>query len=86
MGKKENVYFVVDNKENIQRRNEGKHSQYWDDRGTWEVKGTTDKTPLLERNNGEYMRVRMKGNMYCVKQQKDREVFYEQVQHQGHMG
>ena len=32
-GQKDNVYFVVQNNDNVERRKDGKTSQFWDDRG-----------------------------------------------------
>ena len=43
-GLKENVYFVVDNKENLQRRQNGQLSQFWDDCGPWLSGGPSNKT------------------------------------------
>ncbi|GFO31243.1 cathepsin-l, partial [Plakobranchus ocellatus] len=40
-GKKDDVYFVVQNENNKDRRAQGKRSQYWDDRGAWECNSTS---------------------------------------------
>ncbi|GFO00684.1 hypothetical protein PoB_002718900 [Plakobranchus ocellatus] len=40
-GKKDDVYFVVQNENNKDRRAQGKISQFWDDRGPWECNSTS---------------------------------------------
>ena len=42
-GKKENLYFVLDNSENIQRRGEGKKSRFTDDCGVWDSRSASTK-------------------------------------------
>ena len=47
-GPKENLFFMVDNQKNVERRSKGKQSEYFDDCGVWISKTTcTMKTVLL---------------------------------------
>ena len=49
---KENVYFVVDNKENMQRRQKGQLCQFWDDCSPWLLGGLSNKIFLYEMKAG----------------------------------
>ena len=42
-GKKENVYFILNNERNTEKRKQGKHSEFSDDCGAWS-EGTSPKT------------------------------------------
>ncbi len=44
IGRKENVYFVVDDTKNIERRDRGDNSVFWDDCGTWNSRASTAPT------------------------------------------
>ena len=48
---KHNVYFVVSNEKSVERRKQGKQSQFWNDRGAWEG-GSTSRT-FYVRENGK---------------------------------
>ncbi|GFN86346.1 hypothetical protein PoB_001285200 [Plakobranchus ocellatus] len=41
IGKKDDVYFAVQNENNKDRRAQGKRSQFWDDRGAWQCNSTS---------------------------------------------
>ena len=43
-GPKENVYYIVDNKSNVERRQNAAKSEFWDDCGIWE--SSSGATPL----------------------------------------
>ncbi|GFN94265.1 hypothetical protein PoB_002077100 [Plakobranchus ocellatus] len=47
--KKDDVYFVVQNENNKDRRAQGKRSQFWDARGAWEC-NSTSRSYFLQEN------------------------------------
>ena len=67
-GPKENLFFMVDNQKNVERRSKGKQSEYFDDCGVWISKTTcTMKTVLLlDDSNNIIDRLYLKGEQYCI--------------------
>ncbi|KAK6191178.1 hypothetical protein SNE40_002916 [Patella caerulea] len=52
-GDKSNMWFLVDNKDNLQRQREGKHMTYYDDCGVWDSgKGRCHSQDYLSGNLG----------------------------------
>ena len=68
-GQKDNVYFVVSNEKNVERRKQGKQSQFWDDRGAW-VGGSTSRT-FYVRENGTVKSVTYREGKYCKQKRQD---------------
>ena len=66
MGKKENVYFVVNN-ENNQMKREGKgKSSFSDDCGVWESKaGTSPSSYYLLQENGDLKKIHFHQKKFC---------------------
>ena len=69
-GRKENVYFVVDNSENINRRNGGGKSKFQDDCGAWSHSSSTKKHYVFE--NGSPVYLELKNTIYFVNMQKEK--------------
>ncbi len=46
-GVKEDQYFLVDNTDNMNRQQQGKQGQYWDDCGAWESNSRGQKTTFV---------------------------------------
>ncbi|GFN97800.1 hypothetical protein PoB_002430600 [Plakobranchus ocellatus] len=63
-GKKDDVYFVVQNENNKDRRAQGKRSQFWDDRGAWECNSTSRSYFLQE--NEKLRSVTYRQTKYCI--------------------
>ena len=63
-GRKENVYFVVDNNENIKRRNSGGKSKFPDDCGAWSDSSSTKKHHYVFEN-GSLVYIELKNKLFC---------------------
>jgi hypothetical protein len=67
LGKKENVYVVVDNRDNVTRRAKGQNSRYWDDCGIWAAKGgASPKSLYIEGCDGSLTSVVLKDGVFCL--------------------
>ncbi len=72
-GCKENVYFIVENRKNVERRRQGRASVFCDDCGAWDEKGSSPKCFFLKRADGRLLTVfdrRAHGKGYCVQKKK----------------
>ena len=69
-GRKENVYVVVDNELNVQRRAEGLTSRFHDDRGAWSA-GPSSKT-LFHRQTQGLKTVVLKDGVFCREQKRQK--------------
>lgn len=67
LGRKDGMYYVLDNTENIEKRKKGQRSDFWDDCGTW-TKASTPNTVYLYRND-KLTSIRTKQGQYCVLRQ-----------------
>ena len=73
-GRKDGMYFVMDNSLNITKRDNGKRSEFWDDCGAW-VGGVTPCSHYIERS-GELITIHKRHGLYCViKQQNNKREF-----------
>ncbi|GFN76779.1 hypothetical protein PoB_000328500 [Plakobranchus ocellatus] len=83
LGRKENVWFLVDNSDNVIRRKGGKKSQYWDDFGAW-GNGAKASTPsiLYTRQNGLAIHVVKREGKYCQEKQSIGKKVYMAVEPQ----
>ena len=61
---KENVYFMVKNKTNIERRSKQQKSEFWDDCGTWTA-STSPKQFFIFRN-GKLLSIFKRSGIYCT--------------------
>ena len=59
---------------NVQRRREGKPSQYWDDSGVWGA-SSSPPTPFIFQN-GKWRSLRLKQGVYCVLKYKNKKEEY----------
>ncbi|GFO17838.1 hypothetical protein PoB_004434300 [Plakobranchus ocellatus] len=83
LGRKENVWFLVDNSDNVIRRKGNKKSQYWDDCGAWGngAKASTPST-LYTRQNGLAIHVVKREGKYCQEKQSSGKKVYKAVEPQ----
>ncbi|XP_064102293.1 uncharacterized protein LOC135212631 [Macrobrachium nipponense] len=63
-GIKEDVYFLLDNGQNINRRASGKRSRYWDDCGHWSVNGKSKYLNFAIRNGKHLCHIEIKDGHY----------------------
>ena len=64
------VYFVVSNGKSVERRKQGKQSQFWNDRGAW-VGGSTSRT-FYVRENGKLKSITYREGKYCKQQRQEK--------------
>ena len=70
-GVKENVYFVLDDTQNVERRQSGKVSEYPDDCGAWASSKNSTKTNYYIRGeDGKLKYVEFKNGVYCLEQKR----------------
>ena len=74
IGPKNNVYFVVNNDDNIKKRAQGKISQFWDDRGAWKGGGSSKSFYL--KGDGIFISVCFKDNKYTVRKKNDNKMSF----------
>ena len=67
-GVKKNVWFVVDNSGNIQRRKAGKKNVYWDDCGVWSTKDGRTLTTNYVRIGNLLSVVKLQDGKVCKRQ------------------
>ena len=66
-GVKENTYFLVENHENIEKRRQGKKSNFEDDCGAWSSKSSSTKKNLFHYAGESIKMVQLKNAQYCTK-------------------
>ena len=74
VGRKDGMYFILDDSTNVQRRREGKPSQYWHDSGVWSA-CSSPPTPFVFQN-GKWKSLRLKQGVYCVLKYKNKKEEY----------
>ena len=85
-GKKENVFFFLDNSANVTRRQKGEYSDFTDDCGSWNTKTTSTKTyefimttfgkiTYVTKRNGQYCRIVKKEHVPLDPQPDPNEIF-----------
>ena len=72
---KENCYFLVDNKLNKIRRDQGRHSEFPDDCGAWATGAPSSQTHLLARQHG-FSVVIKRANLFCTRRQINKKMTY----------
>ena len=76
-GSKENVYFIIDNRSNIDNRSSKKRSAFSDDRGIWKSSsGTSPKTYYLLHDNGDLSTVCLRNGLFCVRKMVNKHTEY----------
>ena len=55
-GRKDGMYFFLDNSDNIERRQHNDHSEFWDDSGAWE--GSSSPATLFTEVGGKLISVK----------------------------
>lgn len=66
-GIKTDVYFVVDNTENMRRRGKGNRSTFSDDGGIWNTStGLTPKTYYMRTESGAVKNIVRKHYQFCI--------------------
>lgn len=72
-GVKENVYFLIDNTRNVDRRKENKKCEFWDDCGAWEPNGSSPKSYY---NSHNLKNIFLRNGQYCVACQVTKKTTY----------
>ena len=68
---KENVYFVLDHKDNLDRQTSSKRMMFWDNCGTWDTTYTSTKTThFIEQLDGDLKSCVLKNGLYCTEIKK----------------
>ena len=75
-GRKDNVFFVLDNERNMEKRKKGQRSDYNDDCGVWKSSGSSPKTCYTVSDNGTLKKVFVKNDQYCLEQQINKKRVY----------
>lgn len=76
-GLKENVYFVLDNSSNCDKRTKNKRSAFSDDCGVWDASsGASPKSYYLMHDNGDLSMMFLRKGIFCIKKQVQRKVEY----------
>ncbi|XP_069954537.1 uncharacterized protein [Cherax quadricarinatus] len=63
-GRKDNVYFLMDNRDNVRRRKMGMKSKYKDDCGEWSTKGSCNRHYYM-LHKGRLAYLIKKNGLYC---------------------
>ena len=76
-GKKENVYFVLNNSSNLERRANLKKVVFPDDCGTWIGSfGTCPRAHFLRLGGGDFKKIYLKKGQFCIEKQISRKRSY----------
>jgi hypothetical protein len=80
-GKKDNVYILVDNSRNVNRKTHGQRYTFVDDRGAWTTPSTSmPRTPYVADSAGTWRRVFFKYGKYCTEHNPSRKAYtYEEL-------
>jgi hypothetical protein len=78
-GVKENVYTIIDNTDNVTRKDQGQRCRYYDDCGVWDSKsGSSPKTLYFKGPNGELTSVVLKNEKFCLyRSEKGKRIYRE---------
>ena len=77
-GLKQNVFFIIHEDENMERRSSGKGSQYADDCGVWVSRqGSTANTFFIKCENNTLKSVLCRDGQYCTKKVIKRVAVFE---------
>ncbi|XP_076028574.1 uncharacterized protein LOC143017704 isoform X2 [Oratosquilla oratoria] len=71
-GIKENVYFLLNNTKNVQRRNLGKKAVYHDDCGVYSQRGSMKTHYFIRNKDGTYRYAEKKNGVYVTTKKKER--------------
>ena len=74
VGRKDGMYFILDDSMNIERRKDKKQSQYWDDSGVWGHSSSPPTPFVLE--NGKWTSLRLRSGIYCKLRYKNKQEQY----------
>jgi len=76
-GPKENVFFLVNNSENIKRKDNNKRSAFSDDFGFWESnKGTSPKSHYLRNADGTLTMLYKRDGVFCTRKKSKGSVLF----------
>ena len=76
LGLKNNVYFLVDNRCNISRRENKKKNDFSDDCGAWKSGTPTTKYIYRVNERGEKSRLYLKQSVYCTEKRVENKCVY----------
>jgi hypothetical protein len=76
-GKKDNMFFIIDNTRNKVKKEKKKHSRFPDDCGVWDSgSGSSPTTWYMRNGNGDLTLIFLKGGKYCVKRKVKKQIEY----------
>ena len=73
--RKDDVFCLVKNRNNLEQKKEGKQSQFWDDGGSWSC-GTTNKLTFIQVTDRSLNKVTMKDREYRYERRKEKKVVH----------
>ena len=68
--KKENVYFLLDNTENLQRKARGDNMEFWGNCGIWDSKSISNKTTYFVYSNNRLRSILKEKSVYGIEVKK----------------
>ena len=81
-GKKENVYVVIDDERNVNRRKKGLRSEYSDNCGVWDsASGASSKFTYVAHPEG-LTKVYLCNNTYCTQRMVQKKMTYVPLEQQ----
>ena len=75
-GVKEDLFFIVDNQANSQRRKDGLHSQFWDDCGSWIGGGPSNRSFYLRGPGNGLKKVVLKNGAFCWERSRNKSTVF----------
>ena len=75
-GLKENMYYVEDNNMSIERRQNGKLSQFWDDCGPYLSSAPSNRTIFICDETRKLKKVVYKNRRYCYKRERNKKAVF----------
>lgn len=73
-GRKDGMYFLVNNVSNSEKRQRGGRCEFWDDCGAW--KNASSPTTMYVQINDKLISVTKRDGLYCTQKQVDRKKTY----------
>ena len=79
LGPKDNMYFIIDNSLNVEKRQNNGKCDYEDDCGAWRNGCPTSKYIYVVGDDGKNTRIYLKDGKYCVERKVQKKVTYVQM-------
>ena len=76
LGPKDNMFFIIDNSSNSEKRRQNKQSNFLDDCGAWKSGGPTTKFIYHVDQSGKRTKIHLKEGKYCVERRIEKKNVY----------